>query len=158
MISCGSPEHNMKAILTLATLIAFASASPIPTPKSSKPLPLISLSLIGSPSHYTIGSSQSPQTSTPTSSNAWSIHIPIDVSLDLSARPEHVQAIEVIGVESGTDLQEGEIKRDDVDVLCKASLEWGSEGVIVRMGGPRVVVNGGKMGRITGVSCWKESA
>lgn len=61
-------------------------------------------------------------------------------------------------MESGTDLQEGEIKRDDVDVLCKASLEWGSEGVIVRMGGPRVVVNGGKMGRITGVSCWKESA
>jgi hypothetical protein len=80
------------------------------------------------------------------------------VSLDLSARPEHVQAIEVIGVETGTDLQGEDVEKDDVDVLCRANLEWGSKDVIVRMGGPRVVVDGGKMGRITRVSCWKETA
>jgi hypothetical protein len=149
----------MKAILTLVALVAFASASPIPISKadSSEPLPLITLSLIGSPTHYTPGSSQSPQTSssTATSSNAWSIHIPIDVSLDLSTRPEHVQAIEIIGVENGTSLRGESIERNDEDVVCKASLEWGSKGVVVRMGGPRVVVDGGKVGRVTRVECWK---
>ena len=40
-------------------------------------------------------------------------------------------------------------------MLCKASLGWGSEEVVVRMGKGRVVVDGGKMGRVTGLSCWK---
>jgi hypothetical protein len=146
----------MNVILSIAGLVALASAAPIPTTDPSEALPLITLSLIGSPSHYALGSAQSPQTST--SSNAFSIHIPIDVSLDLSTRPEHVQAIEILGVEKGTGLQGGVVERDDGNVVCKAKLEWGSEGVVVRMGGPRVVVDGGKVGRVTGVECWKERA
>ena len=146
----------MKTALSIAGLIAFTTASPLPSPEPSEALPLVTLSLIGSPSHYTLGSSQNPQISTSTSNNAWSIHIPIDVSLDLSTRPEHVQAIEILGVEKGMDLQGVAVKRDDADVVCKARLGWGSEGVVVRMGGERVLVDGGKVGRVTGVECWKE--
>jgi len=149
-------QHNMQTVLSIAGLIAFAAASPLPSPEHSEALPLVTLSLIGSPSHYTLGSSQNPQTSTSTSNNAWSIHIPIDVSLDLSTRPEHVQAIEILGVEKGTDLRGGAVERDDAEVVCKASLGWGSEGVFVRMGGERVLLDGGKVGRVTGVECWKE--
>lgn len=148
----------MKTFLSIFGLVTLASASPLPTPAPSEALPLITLSFIGSPSHYTLGSSQSPQTSTSTSNNAWSIHIPIDVSLDLSTRPEHVQAIEILGVEKGTDLQGGAVERDDGQVVCKASLGWGSEGVVVRMGGERVLLDGGRVGRVTGVVCWKEGA
>ncbi|KAG9189861.1 hypothetical protein G6011_06729 [Alternaria panax] len=147
----------MPVVFTLVTLIACASAAPIPAPAPEPPaaLPLITLSLIGSHSHYTLGSSQKPQLST-SSDNAWSIHIPMDVSLDLSTRPEYVQAIEVIGVESGEDLHGGAVAKDDGGVLCKVNLRWGSGGVIVGMGKGRMLVDGGRVGRVTGVSCWKE--
>ncbi|KAF7671187.1 hypothetical protein GT037_010748 [Alternaria burnsii] len=147
----------METIFTFVTLVAFASSAPLPASQRIEPLPLVSLALIGSPSHYTIGAAQSPQLSkfTSTSGNAWSIHIPIDVSLDLSTRPEHVQAIEVTGVGSGKNLAGEDVEKDDGGVLCKASLGWGSEEVVVGMGKGRVVVDGGKMGRVTGLSCWK---
>jgi hypothetical protein len=142
----------MKSIFSITSLIALATCSPIPEP-SGTPLPLVSISLIGSPSHYFISSSQ--QASSTTSSNAWSIHIPLDVPIDLSTRPEHVQAIEISSVEAGIDIEGAEVGRDDVAVRCKAALEWGSEGVVFDMG-ERAVLDGGKMVRVTGVSCWKE--
>ena len=158
--SCASAQHNMETIFTFITLVALASSAPLPASQRIEPLPLVSLALIGSPSHYTVDSAQSPQLSTftSTSGNAWSIHIPIDVSLDLSTRPEHVQAIEVTGVGSGKNLAGEDVEKDDGGVLCKASLGWGSEEVVVRMGKGRVVVDGGKMGRVTGLSCWKAGA
>ncbi|KNG44745.1 hypothetical protein DDE82_006701 [Stemphylium lycopersici] len=134
-----------------------AAASPIPKP-AAQPLPLVSLSLIGEPTHYSAGAAQNPQLSTSTATNAWSIHIPIDISLDLSARPEYVQALEIVGVEEGFGLQDEHVYKDDTAVVCKASLGSGSEGVIVRVGGERVLVDGGKVGKVTGVMCWKEEA
>jgi hypothetical protein len=142
----------MKSVLSITSLIALATSSPVPK-RSETPLPLVSINLIGSPSHYSIVSSQ--QSSSTTSSNAWSIHIPLDVSIDLSTRPEYVQAIEVSSVEAGVDIKGGRVGRDDVAVRCKVALEWRSEGVIVEIG-ERAVLDGGKMVRVTGVSCWKE--
>lgn len=146
----------MKPSYFISCLVAaLVAASPIPKP-AAQPLPLVALSLIGEPTHYSAGVAQNPQLSTSTAENAWSIHIPIDISLDLSARPEYVQALEIVGVEEGVGLQDEQVHKDDTAVVCKASLGWGSEGVVVRVGGERVLVNEGKVGKVTGVVCWKE--
>jgi hypothetical protein len=142
----------MKSILFIAFLIALATSSPMPNP--SEALPLVSISLIGSPSHYSVGSAQSPQDQS-TSSNTWTIHIPLDIAIDLSTRPEHTQEIEINSVEAGVSIKGDDVRRDDMGVRCKLSLEWGSEGVVVVMG-ERVVLDNGKMVRVTGVNCWKE--
>ena len=44
------------------------------------------------------------------------------------------------------------MRSDDIGVKCNASLEWGSEGVVVGMG-ERVVLDEENMVRVTGVSC-----
>jgi hypothetical protein len=146
----------MQSILFVTALLAFTAASPISKPPGVVPLPLVSINLIGSPSHYSVGPVQHPQSQS-ASSNAWSISIPLDVSIDLSTRPEHVQAIEISSVEAGVDMQGSRVRSDDVGVKCKAGWEWGSGGVVVGMG-ERVVLDEGKMVRVTGVSCWKECA
>jgi hypothetical protein len=142
----------MKSILFNAFFVAFATSSPVPN--LSEALPLVSISLIGSPSHYSVGSIQSPQDQF-ISSNAWTIHIPLDVAIDLSTRPEHAQEIKINSVETGVSIKGDDVGKDDTGVRCKVSLEWGSDGMVVGMG-ERVMMDQGRMVRVTGVICWKE--
>jgi hypothetical protein len=52
------------------------------------------------------------------------------VSIDLSTRPELVQAIGISRVEAGVDMKGVQVRRDDSGVKRKVSLEWGSDGEV----------------------------
>ncbi|KAF1947357.1 hypothetical protein EJ02DRAFT_334279 [Clathrospora elynae] len=141
----------MRFIITIAPLITLSFA--VPTPAALYNLATVSLNLIGDPNQYFTGNTQ-----TPSAPSGWSMSVPLGTLFDLSTNPQYLQAVVISKVAASVTPEWRSVTHDDGEVVCKVSLNGSSEGPVLTMRGSRVVLDGGRMVKLTELSCWKEGA
>ncbi|KAH7402832.1 hypothetical protein BKA66DRAFT_564727 [Pyrenochaeta sp. MPI-SDFR-AT-0127] len=144
----------MRSFVVVTSILALVAAVPTPQALSSntKANAMAYVRLIGdSNQHYSTGDTQTP--SLPRGSV---IPVLLGQSLDFSFSAPRIQAIEIARVAQGQSLSGIAVAKDDEDVVCKASMNGSSKGPSFRLGDVRVLLDGGRTVKLTGLTCGVE--
>lgn len=127
----------MKLYLVFTSFFALATAAPTAAPQSPQPIVSIHLRTIGlDTTHYT-STTQTP------SNGGHIITLVAGQALSLDQSPLLLQGLEIVSLEPATPME----------VYCKVSVGYSSEGMIVSKKNGMVMLDGGKVVTVTGLSC-----
>ena len=144
----------MKYFFAIVAVLVHATAAPIPQSQfsDSNANAIVHIRLIGDASqHYSIGDTQKP--SVPSGSV---LSILVGQSLDFPSYAPQLQAIEISRITQGGSLGGMAVSEMDQNVVCKASIKGLSDGSTFSVKDARVLLDEGRMVKLTGLACWVE--
>ncbi|CAO2657174.1 Nn.00g033000.m01.CDS01 [Neocucurbitaria sp. VM-36] len=138
----------------VAVLVHATTAAPIPQPQfpDSNANAIVHIRLIGDANqHYSTGDTQIP--SAPSGSI---LSILVGQSLDFPSYAPQLQAIEISRITQGGSLGGMAVSDMDQNVVCKAAIKGISDGSTFSVKDAQVLLDEGRMVKLTGLACWIE--